>query len=92
MKTARARQTDPTPPNDKLSARVVEKQRKASVYVVRLYCALDGAEMSWTGKSVNVQPTMYEHQCPHCKTKQLSHNCYPMLNYKEEADGEDLPG
>lgn len=71
-----------------LSPKVKEIQREVNVALIRLYCAEDGTEMVEVGPTIPLNPPMHSYQCPKCKNKQISHNVYPMLAYKEKSDAD----
>jgi hypothetical protein len=64
--------------------KVKEIANEVDVIVVRLYCSTDGTQMELVGKPIMMNPPMFSYQCPKCKYKQISHNEYPMLVYKEK--------
>lgn len=71
---------------------VKEIANEVDVLVVRLYCAKDNVQMEPVGKVLPLARPMYTYQCPKCKHKQVSHNEYPMLIYREKSKDENLLG
>jgi len=84
----KTKKNNPPPPEIK----VKEVANPVDVVVVRLYCSTDNIQMEQVGKILPLAVPMYTYQCPKCKHKQVSHNEYPMLVYKEKNNDKNLSG